>query len=124
MKIALDNTGWLQYHATIVQKQEHNTETTNQKETEMENYDEAFEYVDDYVFDYTVNGIELDLIGEAYPTNRCLPFNPDGNLFEMQALAEGRNRNRYFVRWIFEDNGEEGYDDYDYSQPYDCVSID
>ena len=124
MKIALDNTGWLQYHATVVQKQEHNTETTNQKETEMENYDEAFEYAEDYKFDYIVDGIELDLIGEAYPTSRCLPFNPDGNLFEMQALAEGRNRKRYFVRWIFEDNGEEGYDDYDYSAPYDCVSID
>ena len=92
----------------------------------MENYDEDFDYEfsEDYVFDYTIDGIELDLIGEAYPTNRCLAYNPDGKLFEMQALAEDRNRKRYFVRWIFEDNGEEGYDDYDYSQPYDCVSID
>ena len=90
----------------------------------MENYDEAFEYVDDYVFDYTVNCIALDLIGDAYPTSRCLPFNPDGNLFEMQALAEDRNHKRYFVRWIFEDNGEESYDAYDYSEPYECVLID
>ena len=90
----------------------------------MNKYDEEYEYVDDYVFDYTVNGIELDLIGEAYPTSRCLPFNPDGKLFEMQALAEGRDGKRYFVRWIFEDNGEENYDDYDYSQPDDCILID
>ena len=90
----------------------------------MENYDEEYEYVSDYKFAYTIDGIELDLIGEAYPTSRCLSFNPDGNLFEMQALAVGRDRKRYFVRWIFEDNGEEGYDDYDYSEPYDCVSID
>ncbi len=92
----------------------------------MENYDEDFdyEYAEDYVFDYTIDGIELDLIGEAYPTSRCLAYNPDGNLFEMQALAEDRNRKQYYVSWIFEDNGEEGYDDYDYSQPDDCVSID
>ena len=92
----------------------------------MEKYDvEAdSEFPEDYVFDYTFNCIALDLIGDAYPTGRCLPFNPDGNLFEMQALAEDRNHKRYFVRWIFEDNGEEGYDDYDYSQPDDCISID
>ena len=90
----------------------------------MENYDEAFDYAEDYVFDYTIDGIELDLIDEAYPTSRCLPFNPDGTLFEMQALAEGRDGKRYFVRWIFEDNGEAGYDDYDYSQPDDCILID
>ena len=92
----------------------------------MKNYDEDFnyEYAKDYVFDYTIDGIELDLIGEAYPTSRCLGYNPDGKLFEMQALAEDRNRKRYFVRWIFEDNGEEDYDAYDYSEPYDCVSID
>ena len=82
------------------------------------------EFPEDYVFDYTFNCIALDLIGDAYPTGRCLPFNPDGNLFEMQALAVGRDRKRYFVRWIFEDNGEEGYDDYDYSEPHDCVLID
>ena len=92
----------------------------------MKNYDveSDYEFVSDYVFDYIVDGIELDLIGDAYPTSRCLPFNPDGNLFEMQALAVGRNRKIYFVRWIFEDNGEEGYDDYDYSEPHDCVLID
>ena len=92
----------------------------------MENYNEDFDYefAEDYVFDYTVNGIELDLIGEAYPSGRCLGYNPDGNLFEMEALAEDRNRKRYFVRWIFEDNGEESYDAYDYSEPYDCVPID
>ena len=91
----------------------------------MKNYDEDFdyEYAEDYVFDYTIDGIELDLIGEAYPTIRCL-YNPDGSLFEMEALAEGRDRKRYFVRWIFEDNGEESYDEYDYSEPYDCVLID
>ena len=40
----------------------------------MENYDEDFdyEYAEDYKFDYTIDGIELDLIGEAYPTSRCL----------------------------------------------------
>ena len=92
----------------------------------MKNYDEDFdyEYAEDYVFDYTFNCIALDLIGDAYPTSRCLPFNPDGKLFEMQALAEDRNHKRYFVRWIFEDNGEAGYDDYDYSQPDDCILID
>ena len=92
----------------------------------MKNYDEDFDYefTEDYVFDYTINCIEVDLISGAYPTNRCLEYNPDGNLFEMQALAEGRDRKRYFVRWIFEDNGEESYDEYDYSEPYDCVLID
>ena len=92
----------------------------------MENYNEDFDYefAEDYVFDYTVNGIEVDLIGEAYPSGRCLGYNPDGNLFEMEALAVGRDRKRYLVRWIFEDNGEESYDEYDYSEPYDCVLID
>ena len=92
----------------------------------MENYgaDSDYEYAEDYKFDYTIAGIELDLIEEAYPTSRCLPFNPDGRLFEMQALAVGRNRKVYFVRWICEDNGEEGYDDYDYSEPYEGVLID
>ena len=41
----------------------------------------------------------------------------------MEALAEGRDRSKYLVRWIFEDNGEESYDEYDYSEPYDCVLI-
>ena len=92
----------------------------------MKNYDEDFdyEYAEDYVFDYTVNGIELDLIGEAYPTGRCLDYSPYGCLFEMESLAVGRDRKRYFVRWFFEDNGEESYDEYDYSEPYDCVLID
>ena len=92
----------------------------------MEDYDEDFdyEYAEDYKFDYIVDGIELDLIDEAYPTGRCLEHNPDGNLFEMEALAVGRNRKIYFVRWIFEDNGEESYDAYDYSEPYEGVLID
>ena len=92
----------------------------------MKNYDEDFdyEYAEDYKFDYIVDGIELDLIDEAYPTGRCLAYNPDGNLFEMEALAVGRDRKIYLVRWIFEDNGEESYDAYDYSKPYECVLID
>ena len=92
----------------------------------MKNYDEDFDYefAEDYVFDYTVNGIELDLIGEAYPTGRCLDYSPYGCLFEMESLAVGRDRKRYLVRWIFEDCGEESYADYDYSEPYDCVLID
>ena len=92
----------------------------------MKNYDEDFdyEYAEDYELDYIVDGIELDLIDEAYPTGRCLLYNPDGNLFEMEALAVGRDHKRYFVRWIFEDNGEESYDAYDYSAPYECVLID
>ena len=92
----------------------------------MENYDEDFdyEYAEDYVFDYTFNCIGLDLIGDAYPTGRCLESSSDAKLFEIEALAEGRDHKRYFVRWIFEYNGEEGYDDYDYSQPHDCVLID
>ena len=92
----------------------------------MKNYDEDFdyEYAEDYKFDYIVDGIELDLIDEPFPTSSCLSYNPDGNLFEMAALAMDRNRQRYLVRWIFEDNGEESYDDYDYSEPYDCVLID
>ena len=88
-----------------------------------EDYDD-YEYAEDYKFDYIIDGIELALIEEAYPTSRCLPYNPDGNLFEMQALAEGRDHKMYFVRWIFEDNGEESFDAYDYSEPYDCVLID
>jgi hypothetical protein len=90
----------------------------------MNKYDEEYEYAENYVFDYTIDGIELDLIGEAYPTSRCLDYNPDGTLFEMEALAEGKDHKKYFVRWIFEDNGEESYDEYDYSEPYDCVLID
>ena len=92
----------------------------------MENYDEDFdyEYAEDYKFDYIVDGIELDLIGEAYPTGRYLDYSPYDNLFGMEALAVGRDRKIYFVRWIFEDNGEEDYDTYDYSEPYECVLID
>ena len=92
----------------------------------MNNYDEDYddyEYAEDYKFDYIIDGIELDLIGEAYQTNRCL-YNPDGSLFEMQALARGIDNKLYFVRWIFEDNGEESLDAYDYSKPYGCVLID
>ena len=90
----------------------------------MNNYDEDYEYAEDYKFDYTINGIELELLDEAYPSGRCLEYNPDGNLFEMQALAENRDREKYLVRWIFEDCGEESYEDYDYSTPHDCVLID
>ena len=44
----------------------------------MKNYDEDFdyEYAEDYKFYYIVDGIELDLIDEAYPTSRCLAYNP------------------------------------------------
>lgn len=73
---------------------------------------------------YTVNGIELTEISQPYPTSRCLPYNPNGNLFEMQAEAEDKDGNLYYVTWLFEDNGEESYDDYDYSQPNDCTLID
>ena len=67
----------------------------------MHNYDEDYDdYDEDYEFDYIVDGIELDLIDEAYPTGRCLVYNPDGNLFEMEALAVGKDRKVYFVRWI------------------------
>lgn len=72
---------------------------------------------------YTVNGIELTEISQAYPTSSCLPYNPNGNLFEMQAEAEDKDGNLYYVTWLFEDNGEESYDDYDYSQPNDCTLI-
>ena len=72
---------------------------------------------------YTVNGIELNEISQAYPTSCCLPYNPNGNLFEMQAEAEDKDGNLYYVTWLFEDNGEESYDDYDYSQPNDCTLI-
>ena len=86
-----------------------------------EDYDE-YEYAEDYTFDYVIDGIEVDLIGEAYPSCRCL-YNPDGRLFEMEALAEGRDRTRYYVHWIFEDNGGD-LDTYDYSEPHDCVPAD
>ena len=92
----------------------------------MKNYDEdydEYEYVDDYKFDYIIDGIELDLLGDAYPSGRCLPYNPDGRLFEMEALAEGRDLTRYYIRWIFEDNGGD-LDTYDYSEPHDCVPAD
>ena len=82
------------------------------------------EFLEDYTFDYVIDGIELDLVGEAYPSGRCLDYNPDGRLFEMEALAEGRDLTRYYIRWIFEDNGEESYDAYDYSEPHDCVPVD
>ena len=81
-------------------------------------------YTEDYKFEYVIDGIEVDLIGEAYTTSRCLEYNPDGRLFEMEARAEGRDGMKYLVRWIFEDNGEEGYDSYDYSEPHCCVLID
>ena len=42
----------------------------------------------------------------------------------MYTKAEDKDGNKYLVSWIFEDNGEEDYDAYDYSEPYDCVSID
>ena len=77
-----------------------------------------------FTANYTVNGIELTEISQAYPTSCCLPYNPDGKLFEMQAEAEDKDGNRYYVTWIFEDNGEESYDEYDYSQPNDCTLID
>ena len=73
---------------------------------------------------YTVNGIELNQTSQAYPTDRCLPNNPDYKLFEMKAAAEDKGGNRYHVTWIFEDNGEESYDEYDYSQPNDCTLCD
>ena len=73
--------------------------------------------------DYTVKGIDLTEIIQASPTSRCLPYNPDGNLFEMQAEAVDKDGNRYYVTWIFADNGEESYDEYDYSQPDDCTLI-
>ena len=94
----------------------------------MKNYDDEdyddYEYAEDYTFDYVIDGIELNLVEEAYPSGRCLPYNPDGRLFEMEALAEGRDLTRYYVRWIFEDCGEESYDAYDYSEPHDCVPAD
>ena len=80
--------------------------------------------MNNFEFDYIVNGVELKEIDQAYPTSRCLPCNPDGNLFEMAAKAEDKDGNKYLVSWIFEDNGEESYDEYDYSEPYDCVSVD
>ena len=76
-----------------------------------------------FIATYTVNGIELNETSQAYPTSSCLPYNPNGNLFEMQAEAEDKDGNRYYVTWIFEDNGEESYDEYDYSQPDDCTLI-
>ena len=80
--------------------------------------------MNNFEFDYIVNGVELKEIDQAYQTSRCLPYNPDGNLFEMAAKAEDKDGNKYLVSWIFEDNGEEDYDAYDYSEPYDCVSVD
>ena len=73
---------------------------------------------------YVVNGIELEEINQAEPTSRCLPCNPNGNLFEMAASALDKDGNKYVVTWIFEDNGEESYDMYDYSQPDDCKLAD
>ena len=88
-----------------------------------EDYDD-YGYTEDYKFDDNIDGIELEFIGEVYPTSRCLLYNPDGRLFEMQALARGIDSKMYFVRWVFEDNGEESFDAYDYSKPYECVLID
>ena len=87
-----------------------------------EDYDD-YEYAEDYKFEYIIDGIEVDLIGDAYPSCRGLPYNPDNRLFEMEALAKGRDHRKYLVRWSFEPNGEESFDDYDYSEPYDCVLI-
>ena len=78
----------------------------------------------DFAPNYTVNGIQLQELDMPFPTSRCLPYNPDGNLFEMAASAIDKDGNKYVVTWLFEDNGEESYDMYDYSQPDDCRLID
>ena len=72
---------------------------------------------------YVVNGIELEEINQAQPTSRCLPYNPDGNLFEMAAKAKDKNGQLWLVSWIFQDNGEESYENYDYSRPDNCYPI-
>ena len=104
--------------ATIVTQPTTNpvqTHTNQQEETQMSKFAPT----------YTVKGIELDEISQTcIPTGRCLPYNPDGNLFEMQAEAADKDGNRYYVYWIFANNGEASYDEYDYDQPDDCELID
>ena len=48
----------------------------------------------------------------AEPTSRALEF--EGQ-FEMSAPAKDLQGNKYDVFWVFEDNGEETFENYDYS---------
>lgn len=71
----------------------------------------------DFAPNYTVNGIQLQELDMPFPTSTALQFNPDGNLFQMAAKAKDTNGKLWLVSWIFQDNGEESYENYDYSQP-------
>lgn len=57
------------------------------------------------------NKIELTIVREADFTGR-VQQHPD--LFEMSAIAEDENGNRFEISWVFEDDGRD-LDDYDYS---------
>ncbi len=76
-----------------------------------------------FTYDYIVNGIELKETRQALPTSRCLPYNPTGKLFEMEAKAIDKDGNEYYVSWIFEDDENKDLDDYDYSTPDDCKLV-
>ena len=52
------------------------------------------------------------LADSAEPTSRALEF--EGQ-FEMSAPVKDLQGNRYEVYWIFDDNGEETFENYDYS---------
>ena len=53
---------------------------------------------------------------DAELTNRCLAERPaEDNFFEMSATAKDLQGNKHQVYWVFEDNGEETLENYDYS---------
>ena len=53
---------------------------------------------------------------DAELTNRCLAERPaEDNFFEMSATAHDLNGNKSEIYWVFEDNGEDTLENYDYS---------
>lgn len=53
---------------------------------------------------------------EAEPTSRQITErSQDYNFFEMSATAHDLNNKKYAIYWVFEDNGEETLENYDYS---------
>ena len=53
---------------------------------------------------------------DAEPTSRQITERPvEDNFFEMSATAKDLQGNKHQVYWVFEDNGEETLENYDYS---------
>lgn len=79
-----------------------------------------FDNADDYKFG---NHGRIEHEGKIYiledgaePTSRQITErSQDYNFFEMSAPAHDLNGNKYNIYWVFEDNGEETFENYDYS---------